>query len=97
MLKVGDGYSLVRKRDVECRKVVSVEHLPQYLAYEDLFDGIHQCHVELDGHLGIQRTEKVAQQHFVNFHALLFKNLLQAVPANWTKSFQQNQKTSNPS
>jgi hypothetical protein len=39
VLKVGDEYSLVRKRDVEGREFISVENLPRYLAYEDLYDG----------------------------------------------------------
>jgi hypothetical protein len=66
VLKVGDEYSLVRKRDVEGREFISVENLPRYLAYEDLYDGILQCHVELNGHAGIRRTEKAAQRHYVN-------------------------------
>ncbi len=42
VLKVGGEYSLVRKRDVEGRKFISVENLARYLAYEDLYDGIRQ-------------------------------------------------------
>jgi hypothetical protein len=61
VLKVGDEYSLVRKRNVEGRQVISIENLPQYLAYEDLFDGICQCHVEFNDYSGIRRTEKTAQ------------------------------------
>ncbi len=73
MLKVGDEYSLVRKRDVEGRQVTSIENLPHYLAYEDLFDGIHQCHVELNGHSGIRKTEKAAQEHYVNVSRIMVK------------------------
>ncbi len=76
VLKVGDEYSLVRKRDVEGRQVVSVEHLPKYLAYEDLSDGIHPCHVELDGHSGIQKTEKATQWHYVNVSRLMIDKIV---------------------
>lgn len=66
VLKVGNKYSLVMKRDVQGRQAVSVENLPYYLTYEDFFDGIHQCHVEINVHSGIQRTEKAAQRRYVN-------------------------------
>ncbi len=78
MLNLGDQYSLVGKRDVEERKAVSIENLPHYLAYEDLFDGIHQSHVELNGHLGIRRTEKTAQQHYVNVSCVMVEKFLAA-------------------
>jgi hypothetical protein len=72
VLKVGGEYSLMRKRDVEGRQVISIENLPQYLAYEDLCYGICQCHAEFNGHSGIRRTEKTAQRHYVNASCISF-------------------------
>ncbi len=76
MLKVGDEYSLVRKRDVKGRQVISIENWPRYLAYEDLFDGIRQCHVELNDHSCIRRTEKTAQRYYVNVSRIMIEKIV---------------------
>jgi hypothetical protein len=87
VLKVGDEYSLVRKRDVEGREFISVENLPRYLAYEDLYDGIRQCHVELNGHAGIRRTEKAAQRHYVNVSRVMIDKFVAGCSCQLDRKF----------
>ncbi len=90
MLKVGNEYSLVTKRDVEGRQVISIENLPHYLAYEDflwqIFYGIHQYHVEY-GHSGIQRTEKAAQNQYVNMSCITIEKFVGGCSCQLDKRF----------
>jgi hypothetical protein len=37
---VGEEDSLMRNRDVKGRDIISMENLPKYLAYDNVFDGI---------------------------------------------------------
>ncbi len=96
MLKVGDEYALVRKRDVEGRQFISVENLPRYLAYEDLYCGIHQCHVELNCHSGIRRTEKAAQQHYVNVSCIMMYKFVAGYSCHLDRKFSIKQEDIKP-
>jgi hypothetical protein len=76
LLALGDHYSLVLRKDVLGKEEVDVGTVPRYCAYEDLFQAISKCHIDREGHSGIQKTEKLVRHHYVNISRTMVEKFI---------------------
>jgi hypothetical protein len=85
-LAFGDHYSLVLRKDVLGKEKVDVSTVPRYCTYEDLFKAISKCHLDQEGHSGIQKTEKLVRHHYINISQTMVEKLLHLAVVNWIGS-----------
>jgi hypothetical protein len=54
VLSFGEHSSLVRSKDVAGKSTIDNSSVPQYVCYEELYDAIHQYHIDQEDHSGIR-------------------------------------------
>jgi hypothetical protein len=60
------------------RTTIDISTVPWYVCYEELYDAIHQCHIDQEGHSGIRKTENSIKRHYVNVSRTMVEKFVAA-------------------
>jgi hypothetical protein len=78
VLPFGKHYSLVRFKDVVGKTTIDISTVPRYVCYEELYDAIHQRHINQEEHSGIRKTEYATKRHYVNVSRTMVEKFIAA-------------------
>ncbi len=66
------------------KTTIDISTILRYLGYEELYDAIHQCHIDQEGHFGIIKTEGQDKKHYMKISRMQKKSLPHDL-AKWTE------------